>query len=310
MNLPQKSAFLQGNRWSYRNASIWEELLRQGLDDDGWQWDWTSLGCLARDSGKKARARIVAKSEGVWAADGLVAALEGAFSGIVARARVRDGDRLKPGATVMEWQGEAGLVLALERPFLNLASYVGGIATRTAALVEKVRRACPRNTPRLTATRKTLPGYRDIAIQGVVAGGGYSHRVSLSGGVLIKENHIAVARGVRRAIEGARGVSPHGLKIEVEVRTLSELDQALQAGADAVLLDNFSPALVRQALARIDRISAGQGRRPVVEVSGGLNDENIASYAVEGVDILSVGSLTHSVKAIDLSLLMTGVSRR
>lgn len=304
--MPEGAGFAQGNMSNFRAVPSWGELLRRGLEDDGWQWDWTTLGCLSRAPGKEARARIVAKSPGVWAADGLVLALQGGFPEISARTRTRDGDWLEPGATVMEWRGDARLILALERPFLNLAAYVGGIATRTAALVERVRKSCPKNPPRVTATRKTLPGYRDLAIQGILAGGGYSHRVSLSGGVLIKENHIAAAGGVRQAIDGARAIAPHGLKIEIEVRGLRELDQALRAGADGVLLDNFPPPLVRQALARIGAV---QGRRPIVEVSGGLTDENIASYAIQGVDILSVGSLTHSVRAIDLSMLLSSVRR-
>jgi nicotinate-nucleotide pyrophosphorylase (carboxylating) len=277
-----------------------EAALRRGLEEDGWEWDWTTLGTL-RAPDQKVRAKIIAKSHGVWAADALVEALMKVEPKIKAKALVANGARLKPGMTVVEWSGPARQVLALERPFLNLASYVGGIATKTAGLVELIHEACPAKPPRLTATRKTLPGYRDLAIYGVIAGGGYSHRVSLSGGVLIKENHIAAAGGVARAVEGVRAVAPHGLLIEIEVTNMRELEQAIAAEAGGVLLDNFSPDEIRKALDVIE----SSLHRPLVEVSGGINEDNIGDYAIEGVNILSSGSMTHSVKAIDLSLLIT-----
>ncbi len=281
-------------------VGLFESALKRGLEEDGWEWDWTTLGTL-RAPDQKIRAKIVAKSHGVWAADALVEALMRVEPKIRAKSLVGNGARLKPGMTVAEWSGPARQVLALERPFLNLASYVGGIATQTAGLVERIQKACPVKTPRLTATRKTLPGYRDLAIYGVIAGGGYSHRVSLSGGVLIKENHIAAAGSVVRAIEGARAVAPHGLLIEIEVTNMRELSQAVAAEAGAVLLDNFSPDEIREALSMIE----SSLHRPLVEVSGGISEDNVDQYAIEGVNILSSGSLTHSVKAIDLSLLVT-----
>jgi nicotinate-nucleotide pyrophosphorylase (carboxylating) len=182
--------------------------------------------------------------------------------------------------------------------------------------VDQVRAACPESTPRVVSTRKTLPGYRDLALYGVWAGGGALHRVSLSGGVLIKENHIAAAGSMKAAVTGARALAPHGLRIEVEVRTMEELDMALDLGVDVVMLDNFTPQQLGAALDLISRkVSLGgegtQERRarlkPLVEVSGGLNAQNISQYSRPGVDILSVGSITHSVKAMDLSLLVEGL---
>jgi nicotinate-nucleotide pyrophosphorylase (carboxylating) len=294
------------------HLGLWKELLQKGLDEDGWQWDWTTLGTLGAARGKKTlKARVVAKSAGVWAASGLVPALNALASDLgattaIAKTRFEDGKHFKSGDVVCEWNGPARLVLALERPFLNLASYVSGIATQTHRLVREVKRACPEHTPRVTSTRKTLPGYRDIGNLGIQAGGGRSHRVSLSGGVLIKENHVAAAGGIRSAIEGARAVAPHGLKVEIEVRSVTELVQAVAAKADVVMLDNFTPQQVRGALKIIEDRAAP---RPVVEVSGGLNESNIAQYAIQGVDILSVGSLTHSVKASDFSLLVQGLAK-
>jgi nicotinate-nucleotide pyrophosphorylase (carboxylating) len=291
----------------------WKELLLRGLQDDGWQWDWTALGTVAASSNasRPFKTRAIAKDGGIWAGESLVVALnlvarELGFDGTLARSIAKDGARFKPGDTLCEWAGPARLVLALERPFLNLAQYICAIATATDRLVAEAHRACPERPPRVSSTRKTLPGYRDIAVLGVVAGGGHSHRVSLAGGVLIKENHIAAAGGIARAIEGVKSVAPHGLKIEIEVRDLGELAQALKARADGVLLDNFEPQQVREALAMIDQA----GVPMMVEVSGGINKGNIASYAIEGVDVISSGSLTHSVKALDISMLAESLTRK
>jgi nicotinate-nucleotide pyrophosphorylase (carboxylating) len=281
---------------------LWKELLRAGLRDDGWPWDWTSLGIRGT-----ARARVVARSAGVWAAEGLAAAAESVASEdlglrLSVRGTVRDGARIAAGRTVCEWRGDARAILAIERPFLNLAAYAGGIATSTRELVDAVRRSwrSRRPAPRVTATRKTLPAYRDLAIHAVRAGGGKSHRVSLSGGILVKENHVAAAGGIGRAVSAARASAPHGLKVEVEVRDLAELRQAVAASADGVLLDNFTPAQVRGALKLLGALRP----RPFVEVSGGIHSANVSAYALEGVDVISSGSLTHSVRSLDLSLLV------
>ncbi|HLE01675.1 MAG TPA: carboxylating nicotinate-nucleotide diphosphorylase [Bdellovibrionota bacterium] len=290
----------------YHSAPLlWKELLLTGLKEDGWPWDWSSMGLGVR-ARRSVKARIVSKSEGIWAATGLSAALNHVArelgAELVSKCFIADGEALRPGKLVCEWKGPASLVLALERPFLNLASYVSGIATSTHRLVELVRRACPSRPPRVTATRKTLPHYRDLAVHGVQCGGGFSHRLGLSAGVLIKENHIASAKGIGPAINGVRARAPHGLKVEIEVTSRQELKQALEAGAEAVLLDNFSPSEVRSAVRALELMK----KRPLIEVSGSLNEANIADYAIEGVDILSVGSLTHSVRAVDLSLLIGG----
>ncbi|MGK5085535.1 nicotinate-nucleotide diphosphorylase (carboxylating), partial [Bdellovibrionota bacterium FG-1] len=238
-------------------------LLEAGLQEDAWQWDWTTLGTLGSARlPKSIRGRIIAKSVGIWAGTSLVSALnlvvkDLGHAGPFATTRFTDGQSFKRGAVLSEWKGPARLVLALERPFLNLAAFASGVATSTHEMVNEVRKACPQCPPRVTATRKTLPGYRDLSVLGVLAGGGHSHRVSLAGGVLIKENHIAAAGGILKAVEGARAVAPHGLKIEIEVRSLKELAKALKAHADGVLLDNFSPDQVREALQMIDQ---GGGR--------------------------------------------------
>lgn len=284
-------------------TSAFSEALKRGLDEDGSDWDWTSLG-TTKDPRQILKAVIIAKSPGVWAGEALVAALQNLEPRLKVKQLVNNGTALKPGMKLLHWEGPARELLALERPFLNLASYVGGIATQTDRMVKKIRTACPKNPPRLTSTRKTLPGYRDVGIYGVIAGGGLSHRVSLSGGVLIKENHIAAAGSIGDAIQEARAIAPHGLLIEVEVRDLRELDEALEFRSDAVLLDNFSPKEIRLALKRMETLGEA---RPWVEVSGGINEDTVSRYAISGVDILSSGSLTHSVTGIDLSLLVYGV---
>ena len=286
-------------------TSIWKPLLLRGLEDDSWQWDWTTLGTLA-DPSKKVRARIIAKSKGIWAAAGLldatveVASQQISDSSFSYSSRWKDGQAFSPGDVISEWKGSARSVLALERPFLNLAAYASGIATSMHELVTLVRKARPGNPPRVTATRKILPGYRDIAIHSIQVGGGRSHRADLAGGVLIKENHIRAAGGIRRAVESARAVAPHTLKIEVEVRNLAELKQAVQARADVIMLDNFAPKLIRAAIDILKTVIP----RPLVEVSGGIDSRNIGSYAIAGVDIISTGSVTHSVRSADFSLLL------
>jgi nicotinate-nucleotide pyrophosphorylase (carboxylating) len=298
-------------------SAQWKELLRQGLRDDGYPWDWTTLGTLQPGGSraeKRVRARIVAKAEGVFAGAGLARAAERISEEmdlpLKIRLRKRDGDRVRPRDVVYEWSGPARSLLALERPFLNLASFVSGTATATRRLVDEVDRAWKRlptattrgfARPRVIPTRKMLPGYRDAGVHGVICGGGAPHRVNLAGGVLIKENHIAAAGSIRAAIAGARAVAPHGLKIEIEVRDRRELREAVRAGAEVVMLDNFTPAQVADALAGLP------GTKPLIEVSGNVSPETIGAYAQPGVDLISSGSLTHSVKALDLSLLVEGL---
>lgn len=321
---------------------LWRSLLQAGLNDDGSLWDWTALGTTwstPQLAERPIQAQVIAKSHGIWAGASLVKAL-GSFSGILrAENLCAQGVAFQPGTPLVQIEGTAEELLALERPFLNLAAYVSGIATRTHAFQSLLKQAAQQANlqapPRLTLTRKTLPQYRDVALIGVLAGGGHPHRVSLSGGVLIKENHIAAAGSLERAVQGVRAVAPHGLKVEVEVRNLEELNQALHARVDGVLLDNFTPEQVASALRHISDSckntetyrsgACGTGAsgndagkraqtpapdltppalRPFVEVSGGLNEATIAAYVQPGVDVLSVGSLTHHVQSVDLSLLV------
>jgi nicotinate-nucleotide pyrophosphorylase (carboxylating) len=278
--------------------SQWKNLLLDGLKEDDWHWDVTSQGL---DS--QSNAKLFCKANGIWAASELFVALEvlardfGQEVKIKTPSGLANSQKVESGQILAEWSGPSRLLLALERPALNLASYACGIATATHWYVEKVK--AKNLSIRICPTRKTLPGYRHLAIHSVVAGGGKPHRLNLSGGVLIKENHISSAGNIGRAVDLAKANAPHSLKIEVEVTDLDEMQEAIQAGADSVLLDNFTPSLVREAL----EIKSSTKDRLVVEVSGGINEENLDDYLLEGIDVISIGSLTHSVKALDFSLL-------
>ncbi len=291
--------------------SHFKPLLEQGLRDDGWPWDWSSLPL----PDKEVRAKIVAKAPGIWAgrvlcetANQLYAELssnEPVWPGLISGA-LMDGTRVEAGQTCCELKGRVSLIMALERPLLNLISYSSGVATKTRQFVDAVKELSPHadQTPRITATRKTLPGFRDLSVYGLMAGGGISHRVSLSGGIMLKENHIAAYGGIARAVECVRKASPHGLKVEVEVRDINELEQALLSGAEVIMLDNFTGAQVKEAVALVAQKLEKLKTRPVIEVSGGVRLENVREYVVPGVEVISIGSLTHSVNALDLSLLV------
>ncbi len=204
--------------------------------------------------------------------------------------RQKEGDRMAPDSVVCEIEGPARSLLTAERPSLNFLQLLSGVATATsryAAAVEGTR-------ARVLDTRKTLPGLRLAQKYAVRIGGGENQRLALYDGILIKENHIAAAGGVTAALRAAQALNA-GVTIQVEVETLAQLDEALAAGATSVLLDNFEPAAMREAV----RLTAG---RALLEVSGGVNIETIRTFAETGVDRISVGALTKDVRATDFSL--------
>ena len=211
---------------------------------------------------------------------------------------VKDGDSVTPKQKICVWKGTPEAIVTFERTLINLASYTSGIATQSAQFVAKVNASGLQNKPRITPTRKTLPGYRDLAIESTLIGGAHPHRFNLAGGLLLKENHIAAAGSIASAVKNAREVIPHLLKVEIEVKSISELKEALAAGAEVIMLDNFSPSLAKEAAQLKPKTGV------TLEVSGGITLENVEAYLIEGIDVISVGSLTHSVKALDLSLLV------
>ena len=212
--------------------------------------------------------------------------------GLRVERKLADGDRAEAGSVLWEVEGSARSILMAERTALNFAQRLSGIATLTRRFVDAVPQG---SSLRIADTRKTTPGLRALERQAVRSGGGHNHRNDLSSAVLIKDNHIAAAGGISAAITRARQSAPHTSRIEVEVESLAALEEALNAGADIVMLDNFAAQDIAEAV----RLARG---RALVEVSGGVTLERIPELARAGVDVVSVGALTHSAPAADISL--------
>ena len=210
-----------------------------------------------------------------------------------------DGERIAPNVAVFRLEGRARTLLTGERTALNFAQRLCGIATLTRKMADAVAgTGC-----RLLDTRKTTPLWRSLEKEAVRHGGGWNHRFGLADGVLIKDNHIAAAGGITEAVRRAREGAPHTLRIEVEVENLEQLDQAIAAGADVVLLDNFTLDMLRDAAA----MAKG---RVLLEASGGVSLETVRAIAETGVDFVSCGALTHSARAIDLTMEFSAPGRR
>ncbi len=202
-----------------------------------------------------------------------------------------DGVQIEPGSTFLEVEGKLRIILSGERVALNLLQRLSGIATLTRRFVEAVK-----DYPvRLVDTRKTTPLWRALEKKAVRDGGARNHRFGLFDGILIKDNHIAGAGGIRQAIRQAKEYSHHLVKVEIEVETIEQLKEAVSEGADVILLDNMTPEEVKEAVAIV------RGKA-ILEASGGISLENIKDYAATGVDIISLGALTHSAPAVDISL--------
>lgn len=270
---------------------LYEPLLRRALEEDlGRAGDLTSDSIAPPDL--EVEASIVARSGGRVA--GLQVAAD-AFKlldpGSVTELHCPDGVDAAPGQTVALIRGKARAILSVERTALNLLARMCGIATTTRDVVA----AIDGTAARVTCTRKTTPGLRLLEKYAVRAGGGFNHRFGLDDAVLIKDNHRALAGGVREAVERVRRQVGHLVKVEVEVDTLAELEELLGLDVDAVLLDNMRVDLLKEAVAMV------RGRL-VTEASGGLTPDTAREVAATGVDLLSLGWLTHSVKALDVSL--------
>jgi nicotinate-nucleotide pyrophosphorylase (carboxylating) len=271
-----------------------DRIIENALAEDIHTGDITTLAVVPER--REARARLTAKEPMVLA--GLEAAAR-VFHlldpRILVTPRFADGDPLENGAVIAEILGDAASLLQGERVALNILQRMCGVATLTARYVAAVKGT----KARVVDTRKTTPGLRILEKYAVRVGGGINHRTGLYDGVLIKENHIVAAGGITSAIARARAYIPHTMRIEVETETLAEVAEALTAGADIIMLDNMDTAVMREAVAMI----AG---RALVEASGGVNLETVREIAETGVDIISVGALTHSARAMDISMLMEG----
>jgi nicotinate-nucleotide pyrophosphorylase (carboxylating) len=272
-------------------ALLIEPQVRAALEEDlGRAGDITSALTIAE--GTRAQARIVARKPGVIA--GLICA-ETAFRlvdpGLCFTAALRDGDKAGAGTTLAVIEGEARAILTGERVALNFLGHLSGVATATAALVQAVEGT----GARITCTRKTLPGLRLLQKYAVRCGGGFNHRFGLDDAVLVKDNHIAAAGGIGPALSRLRAGLGHMAKIEVEVDTLEQLQEALALGVDTVLLDNMKPETLKQAVA----LAAG---RATLEASGNVKLATVRAIAESGVGYISSGAITHSVTNLDLGL--------
>jgi len=285
--------------WNSRRITA---VIENALQEDRATHDATSYACI--EPNQRAAATILAKQDSILAGIGAIsrildvyAALDGAVTShyeVTTHPEIFDGVRLHKGQSIAVIRHNARVILSCERVILNVMQRLSGIATLTRKFVDAVSGT----GVRILDTRKTAPGLRMLDKFAVRCGGGQNHRLDLSDGVLIKNNHIALAGGIVPALERAHRNRRGSQPIEIEVRTPAELEEALDHGAEAVLLDNMSVEDVRNSVERCRR----QPRRIPVECSGGIALENVRAYAETGVDFISVGALTHSAPAVDLSM--------
>ncbi len=264
-------------------AALAEDLGRAG--------DITSAATIAPTA--TSVAVMASRRDGIICGLALaVAAFRQVDPTLVVEQLAQDGDRVKKGDRVLRISGNARAILAGERVALNFVGRLSGIATATAQMVSAVGSA----KARIAATRKTTPGLRSVEKYAVMCGGGTPHRYGLDDAILIKDNHIAMAGGIAAALEGAKNYAGHTVKIEIEVDTLAQLDEVLSiGGADIIMLDNMSDDQMRAA---VDKVAG----RALVEASGGVTLDRIAAIAATGVDLISIGALTHSVINFDVGL--------
>ncbi len=271
-----------------------EKLLRLLADDVG-EGDVTSAAIAPSEC--TAQAEVIAKSDGIVAGVEEAAILAESL-GLQVNLEVVDGDKVMKGEVIMAVSGDAGTILTVERTMLNLLSRMSGIATATNILTEKIRKAHLKT--RIAATRKSALGMLYFDKKAVVVGGGDSHRLHLDDMILIKDNHVIVAGSLENAIKLANQNASFSKKIEVEVTKPTDAVKAAKLGVDIVMLDNFSPEQIVEAMGLLQK--AGLEGKVLLEASGGITSENLLAYAAAGVNLISLGELTHSVKALDISL--------
>jgi len=267
-----------------------DEIIKQAIMEDINYIDVSADSLF--EPGQRSKARLLSKDDGVLC--GLFIflrvfeLLDGTFSAVYFK---KDGDHVKNGDIIAELSGSTAMLLKGERTALNLIQHLSGISTQTAVAVKTVEGT----KAQITDTRKTLPGLRALQKYAVTCGGGKNHRFNLSDGAMLKDNHIDAAGGITNAVQILREKLGHMIKIEVETRNLDEVTEALGAGAEIIMLDNMTNEMMAQA------VKMTQGRA-LLEASGGITLENLRSAAETGVDIISLGALTHSVKAFDISM--------
>jgi nicotinate-nucleotide pyrophosphorylase (carboxylating) len=269
-----------------------KQRIAEALAEDIGSGDWTTEWCV--EPGVKGEGEIVAKAEGIVAGLAAADAVYRQLGGAELLPLVSDGDEVTVGMPVARVTGEARAILTGERTALNLLGQLSGIATLTRRYVTAVEGT----GARITDTRKTTPLWRELERAATRTGGAVNHRRGLDAMVLIKENHLACSGGIGQAVERVRASNAIGLEVEVETTNLQEVNAALAAGVDRIMLDNMPVEQVREAV----RLISGRDRRPEIEASGGVTLANVRELAETGVDYISVGALTHSAPALDLSL--------
>ncbi len=271
------------------------DVVNRALNEDLGRGDITSRATVR--SGVNARGSFLAKQDLILAGLEIADLVFGWFDEYIQiESTGADGDEIKADRAFARVTGDAQMLLAAERTALNFLQHLSGIATITRRYVE----AIAGTKAKIVDTRKTTPGLRLLEKYAVSVGGGSNHRLGLDDGVLIKDNHLAMAGSIAEAVRRARESTGHLHKIEVEVATLDQVKEALDAKADILLLDNMTPELVRQA-AQLVAERERDDRRTLLEASGGINLSNVRQYAEAGVDLISVGALTHSAPAVDIS---------
>jgi len=281
---------------------ILERKLLDVLAEDIGQGDITTALTIPAES--TSEARIVAKEAGIAAGIEEAKVLLESL-GLKVETLASDGEKINPKQTLMKIRGNTRTILSTERTILNIVSRMSGIATTTRRLVEKLQKA--KLGTKIACTRKTAPGLLYLDKKAVLVGGGDTHRLHLDDMVLIKDNHIAVAGSIEVAVKRAKEVGSFTKKIEVEVSSAEDALAAAKAGADIIMLDNFSPKQVEKAVSRLEE--AAFSGKVLIEASGGITAENILEFASKQVDIVSLGELTHSAKTLDLSLEITKIKK-
>ncbi len=287
----------------YLPSKILKERIGKFLEEDLGQGDIT--GYIIVPSGTIVEAELVAKDSGVIAGIEEALALLESF-GFEVRVLVSDGSRVEEKATVLKIVGDARTLLSVERTLLNLLTRMSGIATATSRMVEKVRSGGYET--RIACTRKGAPGLLYFDKKAVMVGGGDTHRLHLDDLVIVKDNHLMVVGDVGKAVKSIRKTVSFSKKIEIEVSTEREALEAAKAGADIIMLDNSSPEQIKNSISLLDQ--EGLRNKVLIEASGGIGEKNVLEFAATGVDILSLGEITDSVTAFDMSLEVVKVRKR
>lgn len=275
---------------------LMDDIISRALTEDIGTGDITTMSTVPRN--QIITGKFIAKEPGIICG---IQILQRVFEmidkNIHILLHVKDGERVDTGDLIAEITGNAASILTGERVALNFIQRLSGISSKTAQLVESLKDM----KAKITDTRKTTPGLRILEKYAVKMGGGVNHRFNLSDGILIKDNHIAASGGIANAIAAARKNAPHMLKIEIEVENLEQVEEALEAGVDVIMLDNMDVQTMKAAVERING-------KALIEASGNMGDKNLAVVAATGVDLISIGALTHTVRAMDISLKIQTIS--